>query len=170
MFLKLLSISALFLATVPPIPSLAADAAANTAPGPDSDLIWFDQSFRIMTCDLETTDSKCIGNPISPLCVIDTSLAATIFDGTDGNDDRLVRVALGKIPGPISNLKTKPRCAVAKGYRIYAVKHYIRSIDVPYPELNKYGIKKGDVVVNIQVVTGCKKRKCPPAGSHRPLE
>lgn len=135
------------------------DAHANEVSSQDKDAMWFDQSFKIMTCDFDTTDSECIGNPISPLCALESEIAQTIY-----NDERLHNVAYGKMPGPIDNLEPIADCAIQMGYRIYAVKQYIRSIDFPDPDSNPYGIIEGDVAINIQLVTGCEDRKCPLPG------
>jgi len=157
---RFIIISAVFLSLGSLTPAFAEDSKSS----PDRDVLWFDQSFKIMTCDLKTTDSKCIGNPVSPLCAIETVLATGIFSGEDGNDHRLRSVASGKAPGPVKNLKAASDCAVREGYRVYATKHFLRLIDVPYPQVNMFHIKKGDVAINIQVVVGCENRKCPPPG------
>jgi len=86
---RFIIISAIFLSLGTVTPVFAEDNISS----PDRDTLWFDQSFKIMTCDLKMTDSKCIGNPISPLCAIETMLANAIFDGENGHDDRLRWVA-----------------------------------------------------------------------------
>jgi hypothetical protein len=123
----------------------------------DKDVMWFDQSYKIMTCNLETTDSKCIGNPISPLCAVETEIAQHKYD-----DKRVHDIAYGKMPGPIENLMAPPNCTSQLGYRIYATRHFIRLIDIPRPQFNMFGVKQGDVAINIQLSAGCENRNCPP--------
>ncbi|MBF0247745.1 MAG: hypothetical protein HQL36_06690 [Alphaproteobacteria bacterium] len=145
--------------------SLPADVWAqetNASGNGDKDIFWFDQSFKIMTCDLETTDSKCIGDPRTPLCAVETILASSIFEGEDRSDDRLRRVAIGEIPGPIENLKPAQYCGVREGYRVISLRQFLRDSLLPYPGRNLYGVQVGDVAITIEISPGCERRKCPP--------
>ena len=137
--------------------SKAQDTQSNDINTQDRDVLWFDESFKIMTCDLETTDSKCIGDPKSPLCVVETLLASGNYEG-----DELLRIASGEIPGPPTKLKALPYCGGREGYRVVAIRHFMLSIDIPHPNKNVLGIRKGDVAMTLQVSPGCKDSICPP--------
>jgi len=67
-------------------------------------------------------------------------------------------------PGPVKNLKAASDCAAQEGYRVYATKHFLHSIDVPYSQVNMFHIKKGNVAINIQIVGCNKNRKYSPPG------
>lgn len=54
--------------------------------------------------DQTKTTSKCIGNPVTPLCVADTKFARDFFD----NDEQLSEIAFGHVPGDAKiNLENK---------------------------------------------------------------
>jgi len=142
--------------------SKAQDTQSNGISTQDRDVLWFDQSFKIMTCDLKTTDSKCIGDPKSPMCVVETILASSIFNGIDGNDHQLRRIANGEISGPAKNLKIWPTCTVRMGYRVVSHRQFLRKSLLPSPNCKYYDIKVGDIAITIQRSPGCKERTCPP--------
>jgi len=155
---RFIIVSAVFLSLGSLTPAFAEDSKSSQ----DRDVLWFDQSFKIMTCDLKTTDSKCIGNPVSPLCVVETILATSIFRGNDGNDHQLRRIANGEIPGPAKNLKIWPPCDVRKGYRVVAVRQFLRKSLLPSSGHNMYGIKVGDVAITIETSPECQGQTCLP--------
>ena len=92
--------------------------------------------------DPAATTSKCIGNPITPLCAVDTMQADSLYV-----KDNLRDVALGKIPGT-TNLTTAPPydpallCYQIVGYWIYQPE------DWAYRVHNF--LRPGDVAVNIR--------------------
>lgn len=94
------------------------------------------------------TTSKCIGNPITPICAVDTWKAARFY-----KDDKLLEIARGKLPGTIK-LKTPPpynpylTCYQIVGYwvyqeedRIYETQSFLKPGDVAF-ELREGVVKK----------------------------
>lgn len=98
--------------------------------------------------DPEATTSKCIGNPITPLCAIDTWYAGRIFKETD----KLREIAYGERP-PIQKLMTPPpynphhTCYQVIGYwayqkedRIYETRDFLKPGDVAF--MTRWGVAK----------------------------
>jgi len=89
--------------------------------------------------DPAATTSKCIGNPITPLCAVDTRYAGLFY-----KDDNLREIAYGKHP-PIKKLITPPPynpyffCYQVIGYwvyqkedRIYETQSFLKPGDVAF--------------------------------------
>jgi len=89
--------------------------------------------------DPAATTSKCIGNPITPLCAVDTYIAGSFY-----KKDKLREIAYGERP-PINKLITPPpynpyfSCYQITGYwvyqqedRIYETKKFLKPGDVAF--------------------------------------
>jgi hypothetical protein len=118
----------------------------------------FDRSFRHMTQINETSTSRCIGNPVSPICAVETHIAAI-----DREDDNLLAIAHGKIPGPAKTFLGSHKKAVW-GYRILAVR-LIPAYMVPPPSRNRFGLKPWDVTFLIQF-SNCTYAPCTKGDIH----
>ena len=77
----------------------------------------FDGSFRLMTRDDTTSTSKCIGNPVTPLCAIETHLACWARDNKE-----LCEIAFGRKSGPPTPFKITDNIINKTGYRIMAIR------------------------------------------------
>ena len=144
--------------------ALASAAVAVLVAGPtmaggggevwDKGQIWYDGSFKLMTCDNATSDSDCVGDPKTPMCAAETYLAWYARDQKALHD-----IALGKRPGPPAEFTKQPNCAMQLGYRVTAIRQY-RSYEVPAPTRNYLGLKEGDVTITMETTAYCDGHDC----------
>ncbi|PCI39829.1 MAG: hypothetical protein COB46_08055 [Rhodospirillaceae bacterium] len=114
--------------------------AEEVVPSP---LLDFGPHFRQTTNTNETSDSKCIGHMISPMCAVETYEAARLRD-----DEELMAIARGQKPGPPKTFKKSKRTAIT-GYRVIAVR-YFSDFTTPPPDVNRFNIQVGDVVIRVE--------------------
>lgn len=124
------------------------------AGGNDQDLgLNFDGSFRLMTQEDSTSTSKCIGNPISPICAFETYLACRVRDNNE-----LCEIANGEKTGSPTPFKLDKNRIVKTGYRIMAIRQYTPQ-HMPAPSRNRIEIKPWDVGVTLDTAN-CTYGKC----------
>jgi hypothetical protein len=135
---RLLFVAFLFAAA---LPARAGDAPAGVPLPPITPV----DGYFVMTQDDATTSSKCIGDPVTPLCAVETVMACEIR----GNDD-LCRIGMG--------LKKNPGLSAGPvSPRIYWVMHRAILTDETIPwddhELKwrpgEAGVQAGDVRIDI---------------------
>jgi len=119
----------------------------------------FDGSFRLMTRDDSTSTSKCIGNPISPVCAFETYMACQLR----GNEE-LCEISLGKKAGPPAPFKTAEFITAITGYRIMAIRQYTPE-HLPYSSQNRFGITPWDVGIKLEK-TSCYGGECQEPYPH----
>jgi hypothetical protein len=168
-----------------PIPLLAlaalvalAAALLSEARAADADLPAIDPPghWRLMTQDPDTTSSKCVGDPKTPLCAVETIRACFIR-----RDDNLCRVGMGldHPPGVIKSFKTP---WAYEWYRIVDVKQLgekdlrVTDTDPKYtddPEYSPWAWRTGDVKIAAFIINcsqyideikpaRCQKHPLPP--------
>lgn len=118
-------------------------------------LIDYDGTFRVIGQTDAESESDCIGQVGTPLCVVETIIAADAR-----RDSQLQDIAYGKMDPKnrtpfTSNVKGKI------GYHVVSVRWFSPST-VPAPQSNKYGIQPGDVAVYIQICNAFYKRCTEP--------
>jgi hypothetical protein len=92
--------------------------------------------------DPEVTTSKCIGNPITPLCVADTMKAGGLYE-----DDHLYEIFRGERPGTAKLTTPPPYNPNTFCYSVIGYWHYFKG-DVAMREADF--IKPGDVALQIR--------------------
>jgi len=134
--------------------AFAVTAVPVFAGGNDQDLgLNFDGSFRLMTQEDSTSTSKCIGNPISPVCAFETYMACQLRD-----NEELCEISLGRKAGPPAPYNVDKNKVAVYGYRIMAIRQYTPD-HLPYQSQNRFGIKPWDVGVKLEK-TSCYGGEC----------
>lgn len=129
--------------------------AGTWANGPESLLPSVDPDgpFRLLSAYDETTTSTCVGDPRTPLCAVETSIACHLRD-----DPELCRIAYDEPPAPPIPFRTKRKSRIVEGYRVVGVRHY-RAGDIPDWEPSYWLPAVGDVAINLET-TNCTYGKC----------
>lgn len=123
--------------------SQAQEAGVNSELAPLKPMMDFDQSFRVVGQTDAESDSICIGKMISPLCAVETYLAAETRE-----DLHLQDIATGQI-NPAERRPFQPKLKVKRGYRVISVRQYPPHL-VPAPRYNEYDIQPWDVAVYME--------------------
>ena len=97
------------------VPVSARAEEPSHVPSPIFDTRYFKEG------DPEITTSKCIGNPITPLCAAETWLSIGSYD-----DDHLSDIAFGKRPGTEKLITEPPYNPVTFCYQIRGYWHFLR--------------------------------------------
>ena len=156
----------LFLMVVMLSGALAGDHAARAADASDLPPVDPPGRWHVLTQDDATSDSKCIGNPVTPLCAVETVLACFTR-----RDDRLCQVGMGldHLPGRI---RLNKRPDLSEHYRVVAVE----KIKAPWrSKINGERLASGDAVLKILSVL-CQNKVCekpmgtPTAYLARPVD
>ena len=143
-FIRICFVSVLVLLSAFPV--LAADDDSNSG-------LNFDGSFRILTRDDSTSTSNCIGNPISPICAMETRMACWLR-----SNEELCEIAFGDKPGPASPFKADENITAVTGYRVKAIRQYTPG-EVPAPSRNHFKIMPWDVGITLDT-SSCYGGKC----------
>ncbi|WP_155801730.1 hypothetical protein [Magnetospirillum molischianum] len=97
--------------------------------------------WHALTQDDATTESKCIGNPVTPLCAVETVIACFVR-----GSDELCRIGKG-LDRPPGLFRGRPGIGVWERYRVAVAK---RINPKKQPFLNEEPTKAGDVSLGIQ--------------------
>lgn len=131
--------------------ALAADA---------SDLPPIDQPshWRVLTQDDSTSDSKCIGKPVTPLCAVETIRACFVRE-----DDSLCQIGMGldHLPGLIHLIDREGLVGLGERYRIVAAAKIGKKKRSP---INGERPEAGDVLVDV-IDLYCRGQKCSRSSS-----
>lgn len=131
-----------------------APAVAHAEDVVPSPLFDYGEFFRTITNFNDTSDSKCIGYPITPMCALETYIASDLRE-----DDELRAIALGERPGPPETFKDASAYNSAiYGYRVVSVRLFPLHM-VPIPERNRFKIRAGDVAITIEM-NNCTYEPC----------
>jgi hypothetical protein len=123
--------------------SMATPTLAGAGDGPGNDAIQSLLQIRyIKEGDPGVTTSKCIGNPITPLCVADTKKASGLYE-----DDRLYEIFRGERPGTAKLITPPPYNPNTFCYSVIGYWHYLKG-DIAMREADF--IKPGDVALQIR--------------------
>jgi len=144
MFIRICFVSVLVLLSAFPV--LAADDDSNSG-------LNFDGSFRILTRDDSTSMSNCIGNPISPICAVETYMACQLR-----HIEGLCEIAMGEKSGPPAPYVVGKEFVAVDGYRIMAIRQYTPE-HMPAPSRNHFKIMPWDVGITLDT-SSCYGGKC----------
>lgn len=92
--------------------------------------------------DPAVTTSKCIGNPVTPLCAADTWINSSAYD-----DDHLSEIANGLRPGTVKLITKPPYNPVIFCYQVMGYWHFLED-DITLIQNNKFAA--GDVAIQIR--------------------
>jgi hypothetical protein len=126
--------------------ALAGEAGAADLPPVDPPGVW-----RTLTQDDATTDSKCIGKPLTPLCAVESKMACFLR----GNDE-LCRIAKGldHLPGLGPG---RPYPGGWERYRVTAVRRVNSNM---LPTITGITTRTGDLTVDVKHML-CQFSECP---------
>ena len=127
--------------------ALAGEAEAADLPPVDPPGVW-----HKVTQDDATTDSKCIGKPVTPVCAVETIIACFVR-----KDRRLCRIGEGQEPQP-DLTPGNPGEGVWERYRITAVR---RATPKRPPAIAGITVQKGDMTVDVHKLW-CQFSQCEP--------
>lgn len=114
----------------------------GVVPSPELD---YGQYFRIVTNFNDTSSSKCIGYPITPMCAVETYMASDLRE-----DEVLRAIALGERPGPPETFKDASAYnSGIHGYRVTSVRLFLPYI-IPVSARNRFNIQAGDVAMSVE--------------------
>ncbi len=118
---------------------------------------------RVMTHDDSTTTSKCVGNPITPLCAVETIIAC--FERKDGE---LCRIGMNVEGKPyFMHAQPQPRPYRFQRYRILSSQHVDAISLLPPWFIKKHGqYQPGDVQI-VVLEQACQRNpeRCDPVNS-----
>jgi hypothetical protein len=129
-------------------------------PKPDPPGHW-----RVMHQTNEKSTSKCIGNPSTPLCAVETARACFVRD-----EPELCRIALKMDNFTWLKLSSRqPREYIHEKYRVY-FSMQIRDGDIPNPEDGDWlgrgfkgkNVMPGDIVIDLDVRSCWRELRCDP--------
>lgn len=121
---------------------MAADPPPVDPPG-----VW-----HVITQDDYTTESKCVGNPVTPLCAVETIIACYVR-----NDHRLCRIGEGLEPEP-DLTPGIPGEGRWERYRITAVR---RVGSKTPPPIAGVSVRAGDLTMDVHLLF-CQFSQCEP--------
>ncbi|MEO5372727.1 MAG: hypothetical protein H7840_00450 [Alphaproteobacteria bacterium] len=128
--------------------ALAADVSTKNLPKIDKPGHW-----RKMGHDDATTTSKCVGNPVTPLCAVETVRACFVRV-----EDLLCGIAMG-LDGPAGMVSRKKSVGITLRYRITGAR-ILRDRDIPPNKRDgKWSWKAGDVQIDMKA-TKCYDGRC----------
>lgn len=112
--------------------------------------------WHTMTHDDATTTSKCVGNPITPLCAVETIRAC--FVRTDRSLCALAKKDMNGLSQLFSG-STKPTPGITEKYRITGARILVDWEIPPDRREGKWAWKVGDVQIDLKAVD-CYHGKC----------
>jgi hypothetical protein len=130
-----------------------------------SPVLDYGEYFRTVTNFNDTSSSRCIGYPITPMCAVETHMAANLRD-----DEVLRAIAFGERPGPPEMFKDASTYNSAiHGYRVIAARQFV-PYTVPYDDpadtsdekRNIFGIELWDVAITMET-NNCTYAPCTKA-------
>ena len=109
--------------------------------------------WHVLTQDDASSDSKCIGNPVTPLCAVETIHACFTR-----RDDGLCQIAMGLDHLPGLSLANK-RPELSERYHVVSATEISKK---KRPPINGERPEVGDVILDVMQLY-CRAQKCEPA-------